>query len=58
MGASFQRWILGGAALLAGAGCVALGLLKADYHPDIDPANFQSTVDGVVAEALVSIARE
>ena len=34
-------------ALASGAGlsCVALGLRAADYHPEIDPANFQATVD-------------
>jgi len=31
--------------LLAGAGCVSLGLRAADYHPQIVPADFQATVD-------------
>lgn len=26
-------------------GCAALGITAADYHPNIDPANFQTTVD-------------
>jgi hypothetical protein len=32
-------------ALMAGGGCVALGLRAADYQPGIDPANFQATID-------------
>jgi hypothetical protein len=31
--------------LAAAIGCVALGLRAADYHPKIDPARFQSTID-------------
>jgi hypothetical protein len=34
-----------GLALAAVEGCVALGLRAADYHPQIDPADFHATVD-------------
>lgn len=37
--------VLIGVAQIAGSGCVALGLSPADYHPKIDPANFQAMVD-------------
>ena len=40
-------WPLFALASISGAGlsCVALGLRAADYHPQIDPANFQGSVD-------------
>jgi len=34
-----------GLVLAAGAGCAAMGARDTAYHPQIDPANFQATVD-------------
>src|SRR6266850_7304598 len=34
-----------GLVLAAGAGCAAMGARDTAYHPQIDPANFQTTVD-------------
>src|SRR5882762_8690155 len=34
-----------GLALAAGAGCAALGFRDSSYHPSINPADFQATVD-------------
>ena len=34
-----------GLILVTGAGCESMGLRAADYHPQINPADFQSTVD-------------
>src|SRR5262245_9329031 len=39
------RLLLAGWSLGAAAGCVALGLRAAAYHPRLDPARFQARVD-------------
>jgi hypothetical protein len=42
---AYVPMLLLGLSVLVGAGCAAMGFRDKDYHPVIDPANFQATVD-------------
>ena len=44
-GEKIVRFLMVAAVVTAGTGCEALGTRKADYHPTINPADFQPKVD-------------